>query len=425
MTVKHDAGAPLDASRVLVGDLAVAVPVVSAAAPVAEVDRLFRRDSGLRAVIVADADDGASVLSRERLDLALTGPFGYGRSLHSRSSVQHVSPISDFVLTNDVSLVEAAERILARDPDVRYEDVLVGEGSHARVVRVARIFEQLALQLRAVAFHDPLTSLPNRRQLDRSGQLVSADGVDSSRIAVAYIDLDGFKLVNDSFGHRAGDDVLVGFAERLRACMRSQDVVSRVGGDEFAVLLTDVSDEQAASVADRILLSASTPFVVEDQAIFLSASIGLVMGSDVTPPPGTDLLDSLLRAADSAMLHAKRTGKGRVERMSAAVGGDALLRRGLLRRKLGEAVTHGQGLSLVYQPTLNLATGISVAVEALLRWTDPELGSIPTPEFIGIAEETDQINRLGRWVLNEACAQARRWLSDGQPRIVSVNVSPV
>jgi diguanylate cyclase (GGDEF)-like protein len=392
---------------------------------VVNVDRLFRRDPGLRAVIVGAGAD-ARVLSREHLDDVLAGPFGYGRSLHCRSIASAVVPAASFALDGDVSLLTAAERIVARDPDSRYEDVLVYDGDGVKVVNVAAIFEQVASQLRDAALHDPLTSLPNRRLLDDRGDRLVGEATDPTRVAVVYIDLDGFKQVNDSFGHPAGDEILVCFAQRLRACTRIDDVVARLGGDEFAVLLMDVTEDEAMAIADRILLSATTPYLLADQPVYLGASIGVAMGSDVTPEPGMSLLESMLRLADDLMLQVKRSGKGRAERLTDVLSGGALMRRGILRRKLAEALLSPDGvLSLHYQPVLNLRTGDSSAVEALLRWTDAELGEISPAEFVPLAEESDLINRIGDWVLNEACTQAARWLHQGQPRVVSVNVSPV
>jgi diguanylate cyclase (GGDEF)-like protein len=408
-----------------VRDIAITVPIVSPTDSVVDVDRLFRQDPRLRAVVVGTGPN-AGVLSRERLDVALTGPFGYGRSLHSRSAVSAILPARSFALDGDVPLLVAAEQIVATDRDSRYEDVLVRDAGALKIVSIAAVFEHVAHQLRAAALHDPLTALPNRRLLDDHGPQLIGTVIDPARLAVAYIDLDGFKLINDSYGHRAGDEILISFSERLRTCVRAQDVVARLGGDEFAVLLVDVSADDAMAVADRILLSATAPFMVADHPMYLSASVGVAMGSDVVAEPGMSLLDSMVRLADETMLHVKRSGKGHVERVTSARSGSAVVRRGLLRRRLADAVNVPDGsLFLHYQPVLNLLTGDNSAVEALLRWEDAELGSVAPSEFIPLAEEAELIGRLGQWVLHEACAQAARWVHEGQPRVVSINVSPV
>ena len=405
-------------------NLAFEVPVVLGSCPIREVDRLFRRDPRLRAVIV-DAGGEAALLTREHLEFQLSGPFGYGRSLHSRAIASDLVAAGAFRLPADLTLAEAAHRILAREADSRYQDVLVVGGPIPSVVSVSAIFEQLSVLFRHVALHDPLTALPNRRLLDQHGiDLVNA-GHDTTRIAILYIDLDGFKMVNDTYGHRAGDEVLVAFAERLRTCVREVDVVARLGGDEFAALLVDVSEIEAMAVAERIVLNAAAPFVHDGEPVYLSASVGVAMADDISRERGFSQLDTLLRLADSAMLHAKRSGKRRVERLPGTGEPDALARRGLIRRRLRDALHQDEGLSLHYQPKLDLLTGQTSAVEALLRWTDAELGSVSPAEFIPIAEDGEQINRIGEWVLDRACAQARRWLHQGRPRVVSVNVSPV
>ncbi len=365
------------------------------------------------------------LLSREHLDFELSGPFGYGRSLHARSLVGDFLTGAPFTLPVDVSLADAAARILARDPETRYHDVLVVGGPTPAVVGVSDIFQRLAEMFRHAAFHDPLTTLPNRRLLDQQAVDFTAAGRDLTRIAILYIDLDGFKMVNDAFGHRAGDEILVSFAARLRASVRTGDVVARLGGDEFAALVVDVSEDQAMAVAERVLLNASTPFVLDGQVLHLSASVGVAMADDIGNEH-TDLgqLDALLRLADGAMLHAKQSGKRRAERIPAGGAGRKLERRAVIRRQLESALNRNEGFTLQYQPQLDLSTGDMRSVEALLRWTDPGLGAVSPEEFIPIAEESDQIHRIGAWVLDHACAQAREWLERDQPRTISINVAP-
>jgi len=408
-----------------VGQLAIEVPTISADTSVAQVDKLFRRDSRLRSLIVR-LDTGVALLCRDEFDDLLSGPFGYGRSLHSRSVAGEVVRPGTLVLGADMTLSEAAGRILARDDSNRYRDALViaADGSTA-VVGVSAIFEQLASVFRHVALHDPLTGLPNRRLLDQQGADLVQRGVDPATIAILYVDLDGFKLVNDTLGHRAGDDLLVGFAGRLRSCLRPEDSAARLGGDEFAALLVGVSEPQALAVAERIILAASTPFVHDGESIHVSASVGVAMANDIGHEHGLSQFDALLRLADGAMLQAKRSGKHRVERIPAGEHTDSVIRQAAIRRRLRSALPDGRGLTLHYQPKLDLRTGRVDAVEALLRWYDDELGPISPAEFIPVAEDSEQILRLGAWVMREACRQARCWLDDGQPRTVSVNVSPV
>jgi diguanylate cyclase (GGDEF)-like protein len=407
-----------------VGGLAFEVPIVAASTPIGEVDRLLRKDARLRAVIVGSGAD-VRLLTREHLELMLSGPFGYGRSLHCRATAGELAPPCDVQLPASLSLAEASRRLLARDPDSRYQDALVTGGSRPAVVCVSTVFEQLSVLFRHVALHDPLTSLPNRRMLDQYAAGVVEAGHDLARIAILYIDLDGFKLVNDSLGHRAGDEVLTTFASRLRSCVRDQDLIARLGGDEFAALLVDVSEVQAMAVAERIVLNAAAPFIHEGEPLYVSASVGVAMADDVHHERGFSQIDAMLRLADGAMLQAKRSGKRRVERLPLGTEADTFARRGLIRRRLRDALNLDEGLSLHYQPKLDLRSGGTAAVEALLRWTDAELGAVSPAEFIPIAEDSDQIHQLGLWVLDRACAQAARWLHTGRPRVVSINVSAV
>jgi diguanylate cyclase (GGDEF)-like protein len=411
------------ASRLTVGELAFDVPVVTPDTPIRDVDRLFRRDRHLRAVIVA-AGPGAALLSREQLEFELSGPFGYGRSLHSRSRARDLTPQHDVALPARATLTEAAELILSREPEHRYRDILIEADGGYTVAGVSAVFEELSAVFRHVAFHDPLTGLPNRRLLDQHGHTLTRKAMPAARTAILYIDLDGFKLVNDSYGHRAGDEVLIAFGERLRSCVRPTDVIARLGGDEFAALLTDISEVHALAIADRIVLTASAPFVYEDQPLHVSASVGFAMADDVSGEVELSPLDVLLRHADEAMLQAKRSGKQRVTRLAGDAPATGVARTNLIRRRLGTALAGGDGFELHYQTRRNLGTDDDSCVEALLRWTDPELGAVSPAEFIPIAEETDHIHRLSDWVLNQACAQARRWLDAGTPRSISVNLSP-
>ena len=382
---------------------------------------MFRLDGELEAVVVEHGRD-LVLLSREQLARELDGRLGYGRALHCRSVVAELLPPERFALAGTMEIVEAARRILDRPAGSRYQHVLVETGSGPRVVPASLVFEQVAAVYQHVALHDPLTGLPNRRLLDHHGWTLTESGQGLDEIAILYVDLDGFKAVNDTFGHRVGDDILIGFAERLRTCVRPGDVVARLGGDEFAALLVGTTQEQALAVADRIVLTATAPFVHDDQLVQLSATVGIAMASDVTAETELTQIDVLLRHADGAMLKAKGAGKRRVGRLDGTGGPTQFARDGQIRRRLREAVEHG-AFSLHYQPKLDLATDESISVEALIRWNDAELGPVSPAEFIPTAESDDAIHALGRWVIEEACAQAARWHHEGTPRTTAVNVS--
>lgn len=407
-----------------VGDLADPCPRVDPATPVPDVEATFRNHPAMQAVAVP-TPAGMALLTRARLQAVLAGRLGFGRALLNRVPVQDIVTAAEVTLAPTATLIDAASAILNRTVDERYEDVLVvDEHGDTRCASVASVFQEVSLQFRDIALRDPLTGLPNRRMLDERGAALVEAGVDLDRTAVLYVDLDGFKQVNDTLGHRVGDELLVEFASRLISSVRPQDVVGRLGGDEFAVLLTDVSDVDAMAVADRIVLVSIAPFVIDGQPVHLSASVGVALGQDVRAEPVLTPLDVLLRHADNAMLHAKQAGKARSERLDGP--GEAALpaRRAAIRRRL-RAALDDESFELHYQPKLDLVTEAITSVEALLRWTDAELGPVSPAEFIPVAEQSGQIIELGRWVLRTACAQARTWLDEQRGWAVAVNVSAV
>ncbi|WP_158251963.1 bifunctional diguanylate cyclase/phosphodiesterase [Cryobacterium sp. M25] len=416
--------APNRVGRVVcLADLATSVQQVTATTPVSEIDRIFLANRQLRSLVVREAGS-FFLLTREQVEITLTGRLGYGRGLHARSTAIQMVPENSFALPGAMSLANAAQRILELPEGNRYRDVLVLTDEGPRVVSVSQIFERLSTEFRYAALHDSLTRLPNRRQLEESGAASIEGTVDMTRIAVLYIDLDGFKAINDTFGHQAGDEILVGFADRLRDIVRPADVLARIGGDEFAVLLVDVDDVQLLAIADQVVLGASVPFVCDGHLLHVSASVGIAMAGDVGSERELSWLDALLRHSDGAMLKAKQAGKRQVARLDGHGEAGPIVRNALIRRRLPQAFAT-RAFNLHYQPQMDLASGDLSAVEALLRWADPILGPVSPAEFIPIMELSGDIHRIGQGVLNEVCAQARLWLDAGTPRRVAVNVSPL
>jgi len=264
-----------------------------------------------------------------------------------------------------------------------------------------------------------LTGLPNRLLLnDRLNQATAHADRKGNQVAVLFLDLDGFKHINDSLGHSAGDKVLQSVAQRLQECLRSPDTVSRQGGDEFVVLLQDLHhSEQAANSAKRMLKSVAEPHSIDGHELHVTASIGI----SVYPEDGLDA-ETLIKNADTAMYQAKEAGRQMYRFFTAEMNVQAVERQSIeedLRCALGR-----QELSLHYQPIVNLKTGAITGAEALLRWTHPTRGSIPPAQFIPVAEDSGLILPIGAWVLKEACLQAKAWLEAGLPAItLSVNVS--
>ncbi len=276
-------------------------------------------------------------------------------------------------------------------------------------------------QLRHRALHDPLTGLPNRALFaDRLDHALARTARRGEAVAVLYLDLDRYKLVNDSLGHAAGDELLARVGERLGRCLWPGDTAARLGGDEFAVLLEDVRGEaEAEAVAGRILERLAPVFGVAGREVAITASIGVALSG-----PGREGPEELVRAADAAMYRAKSTGKARFAVYDPGMGTEALERLEL-EVDLRRALERGE-LRLRYQPVVELATGRVTGAEALLRWEHPDKGAVPPSRFIPIAEETGLILPIERWVLGEACRQGAAWRArygDGACPTVGMNLS--
>jgi diguanylate cyclase (GGDEF)-like protein/PAS domain S-box-containing protein len=318
------------------------------------------------------------------------GPFGV-LGLHSRTPRELKPGDVDFAQALANVLGDAIERQLT-DDDIRY-----------------------------AALHDHLTGLPNRvlfvdRLQQATGRLRRHHG---SLTAVLALDLDRFKLINDSLGHRVGDELLAAAAPRIRQAIRSTDTVARFGGDEFAILLEEISGEHdAIDMAQRIAGVFTRPFVLDGEEHFMTTSIGIALAA------GGEPADDLIRDAEAAMHRAKERGRARYELYDEGLRGRAISRL-RVENDLRRALERDE-LTLDYQPLVSLRDRSLVSVEALIRWEHPDRGRISPASFIPVAEENGLIEPIGRWVLRHACRQAARWhreRSDQEPISMSVNLS--
>jgi diguanylate cyclase (GGDEF)-like protein len=272
-----------------------------------------------------------------------------------------------------------------------------------------------------LAQHDSLTDLPNRTLFsDRLTEAIAMAQRYRRNLAVLYMDVDRFKHINDSLGHDVGDRLLQAIAVRLYACVRSSDTVSRQGGDEFVILLSEVTHvEDAGVIAEKILNALKTPYRIDDHDLHLTVSIGIAS----YPEDGAEA-EALMKNADLAMYHAKDNGRNNYQFFQAEMNVRAVERQSVengLRKAVGR-----QEFVLYYQPKMNLLTNAIVGVEALIRWRHPQRGLVPPAQFIPVAEQCGLIVPIGRWVIREACRQARAWQDAGlMPIRVAINISAV
>jgi len=366
---------------------------------------------------------------------AAVSHYGYTREQFARMTIEELRPLEEVALPQE----QTTKRVAASEgPGVWRHRKANGEtidveitshriefaGRDARLVVANDVTERLRAEQKLwhAAFYDALTGLPNRALfMERLGQAQErARGRTGGGFAVLFLDLDRFKVVNDSMGHRAGDQLLVAIARRLDRIRRAGDTVARLGGDEFAFLIEGVGDPPAAGrVADRVQRELSQPFEVNGQEVFTSASIGIALGGNTEHRP-----EDLLRDADTAMYRAKGQGiaKHAVFDITMHDHAVAVLQ---LENDLRRAIDRGE-LRVKYQPIVALQSARIVGFEALVRWQHRQRGLVPPAEFIPMAEETGVIGALGRWVLIEACRQMRS-MQQLHPRMpgltVSVNLS--
>ncbi|HEV7461929.1 MAG TPA: EAL domain-containing protein [Solirubrobacteraceae bacterium] len=417
---------------------ASALPIGDVAAP--EMERL-------RVLLVED-NPGDAVLVREMLRTALDGHVDVVHLEALSEARRQVRELDAACVLLDLSLpdavgLEAVTQMQAAAPDIpivvlsgiedeslalravahgaqdylikgRVDEVLI-----SRSIRYAIERKRAEVALAHQALHDPLTGLPNRALfLDRLEQALARARRSPVGIAVLFLDLDRFKVVNDSLGHEAGDRLLVDVAHRLRDVVRPGDTVARFGGDEFTILCDVRGEHDAVLIAERVAAAVEAPFTLDDNEAFLTASLGIALTTEHEAARG----EALIRDADAAMYRAKERGKSRYELFDSAMRARAVERLAV-ENELHRALDRGE-FRVFYQPAVDLQTRETVGVEALVRWQHPERGLVGPDQFIALTEETGLIVPLGAWVLREACRQWRQWEQSGIriPRI-SVNLS--
>jgi len=321
----------------------------------------------------------------------------------------------DTILIDRHGITHAVES--AAEPMLDYDGRMLGTVLVLHDVTEAR---KAASRMIHLATHDPLTGLPNRALLyDRLQHALALAEREKKRLAVLFVDIDQFKNVNDTLGHEVGDRLLVQIAERFCRLIRRSDTLCRQGGDEFIVLLPEITaDYGPAEVAHKLLTTLAALNRVDEFEVHVGGSIGIA----VYPDNGRDA-DTLIKHADLAMYHVKAAGRNSFQFFSEAMT-EGAARRLFLESGLRSAIDHGE-LQVHYQPKIDLASGRIVGAEALLRWQHPAIGVISPEQFIPVAEQSGLIRHIGSWVLREACMQNRNWQRAGLPLLpISINLSP-
>ncbi len=404
------------------GGLLKYVQPVHPSTPMLEVFERFISHTSLYSVPVVELKSPVGLVNRNKLIELFSKPFT--RELYGRKPICDLMDRKPIVVDVGESTDDLARIIVDAGMQYMYDGFILTEGEAYVGMGTGHdllnaITERKQAHLYHLAHYDQLTGLPNRLLLmDRLTHACSQAYRRERLVALLFIDLDRFKLVNDTHGHVIGDRLLQEIASRLKLCLRSNDTVARLGGDEFTVILEDIQHvETVAGVARKLLAALSAPVEIERHELFISASIGVVFY-----PFSNDTSESLIKKADAAMYSAKQHGRNGFQfftwEMSAAV-----FERLRIENSLRYALERNE-LVLHYQPQVELSTGRLVGVEALLRWSHPEMGLISPDVFIPIAEECGLIHEIGEHVLRTACSQNHAWQKAGLPPVkVAVNLS--
>ncbi|MBO6518532.1 MAG: EAL domain-containing protein [Rhodospirillales bacterium] len=399
-----------------------------------------QREENLQLVMDAVADGIVSLDEHGQIEMvneAIERIFGYdadalmdqhiGLLIPALADTQPQSFVSDDTSAGDDFGLESDTEMTGRHiegQNIPIEVVFTVSSSAGRrryigAVRDITSRKNYENRLRTLATRDELTGLANKNLLsERLTEAMRQIDIEGGGLALIYVDLDQFQNINDAFGHEVGDEVLLMASRRLQSCVRDGDTIARVGGDEFHILMPGVSDEdEAAHLAGDLLVALSSPYLIEGREIYSSASIGVC-----TYPVQADTLSELMRNVDTAANNAKRDGRANYKIYTPSMS-EEVHRRVEIGHQLRRALENDE-LSLTYQAKVDLSSQRIIGAEALLRWSNEQLGVVSPAEFVPIAEETGLIVPIGEWVLRSACREAAQWrTSDGSPVQVAVNLS--
>ncbi|SNR56169.1 putative bifunctional diguanylate cyclase/phosphodiesterase [Blastococcus mobilis] len=418
------------AAPVTVGDLAFDVDVLPGTSTCEDLDRLFGRSSGRTCAVIRhpDLDGVVGLVERGPFEALMSGPYGYGRSLYGRRPVAEIAQWDALILPPDTSVVDASSRAITRSAAHVQDHVLVQDADGVRAVPMPVLLSAVARDLADQALRDPLTGLANREAF--FGRVEESCRRSATQLghqtAVLYLDLDGFKGVNDTLGHDRGDALLCEIATALTDVARPVDLVARLGGDEFAVCVdidTDgpEGDSASAETIARRMHQAVTSLTRDDG---VAQRIAVSVGVAVTATGGQTDPQALVRAADLAMYTGKRSGgNGVTGPVVVSTSADA---DPLLDTTVSEATDRGEFL-LLYQPIVHLADGRLASLEALVRWQHPRLGFLMPDAFLPAVARAGQLIALDDWVLRTATREFADWrqaeADDGRDGLVSLNVN--
>ena len=402
------------------------VETVHPSTPMLEVLERFVSDSSLYAVPIVDDEKPIGLINRNTLIELFSKPFT--RELYGNNPISKNMDCKPIIVDLNESIDDIARIIIDAGMQYMYDGFIItqddkyaGMGTGHSLLN--EITERKQQHLYNLAHFDQLTGLPNRLLFkDRLSHACSQANRMNYLGALLFIDIDRFKVINDTYGHPVGDKLLKAVAERLTSCLRNHDTVARLCGDEFTVILENINHvDIAANIAQKIINILSQPIEIDSHKIFIGASIGISLFPFMVNDE-TDNCDLLVKQSDAAMYHAKKQGRNNFQfyntKMDAAV-----FERMRIENNLRYALEKNE-LAIHYQPQIDIQTGQLIGAEALIRWQHPEMGLIPPAYFIPIAEDNGLINVIGEFVLRNACLQAKKWQDLGyEPIKISVNLS--